>query len=210
MNRKMIRQVLVFLCTFCLTCCKPQDTLPSVLRIGVLPDENPVLLKQRYTRLVNYLSEATGVPCELVIPKDYDELLSLFLKKEIDLAYFGGFTFIQAHEKVQAVPLVMRGIDMKFQSYILVNKKLNINKLEELKGHSFAFGSRLSTSGHLMPRYYLIDKNIDPEQLFPSLATVVHTTSRLTGLSKVKWMPEPSINLLLIGCLKTRDLIQLK
>lgn len=140
--------------------------LPTTLRIGVLPDESPERLRQRYEPLLDHISEQLQISCELVIPSSYDELLSLFTDQSVDLAYFGGFTYVKARQKTGAVPLVMRRIDTRFTSYFLVTGDSTVESLQDLRGKRISFGSRLSTSGHLMPRFFLGQQNIDPESYF--------------------------------------------
>ena len=138
----------------------------SSLRIGILPDESREKLIERYTPLFEYLAVETGIPYELIIPENYDELLELFHAKKIDFAYFGGFTFVKAHIFDNAVPLVMRDVDTRFTSYFLVKGAHPAQNISDFKGKRFSFGSRLSTSGHLMPRYFLKELGIIPEVFF--------------------------------------------
>jgi len=143
------------------------EITPSVVRIGVLPDMSERNLHQRYNPLLKYLSEETGLDFKLVLPADYEELLYLFSVHEVDLALFGGLTFVRARTSYQAEPLVMRDVDTRFTSVFLVSYSSPANELADLKGSSFAFGSRLSTSGHLMPRHFMQDeKQILPEKFF--------------------------------------------
>lgn len=139
---------------------------PRSIRVGVLPDQSAEKLAARYTLLLAHLVRETGLPFELVIPADYDELLQMFYAKNIDLAYFGGLTFLKAHERSGAVPLAMRDVDARFRSYFLVNATEPATSIAEMRGGTLAFGSRLSTSGHLMPRYFMVESGIDPEGHF--------------------------------------------
>ena len=141
----------------------------SSLRIGILPDESRAKLIERYTPLFRYLAAETGIPYELIIPETYAELLELFHAKKIDLAYFGGFTFVKAHIFDNAVPLVMRDVDTRFTSYFLLKGDHPAQNISDLKGKRFSFGSRLSTSGHLMPRYFLKEMGIIPEVFFSNI-----------------------------------------
>lgn len=142
--------------------------MPDIVRIGVLPDENEAVLRERYTPLVEYLSGEVGVPFELIVPADYDELLDLFGRKEVDVAVFGGFTFLLANDRYNAVPVVMRDIDVAYESYFLAKADRADGQIEivDFKGDAFAFGASLSTSGHLMPRYFLEQEGIDAENFF--------------------------------------------
>ena len=137
------------------------------LRIGVLPDMTESELKQRYAPLMEYLSAETGLDSRLVVPADYAELMQYFGKGEVDLALFGGLTFVQANILYRAEPLVMRDVDTRFISAFVVRSNDPATELKDFKGKVFAFGSNLSTSGHLMPRYFLQhQKQIIPEQHF--------------------------------------------
>lgn len=164
-----IKILLFSLLLIFLSGCSGQDggkNLPDTLRIGVLPDESPEMLQKRYQPLFDHLSAQLGINCELVIPASYAELLTMFGDKRIDIANFGGVTFLKAHKQYHAVPLVMRDIDMRFTSYFLVRADEPGQKVTDYRNRPFSFGSRLSTSGHLMPRYFLQIDNIEPEAFF--------------------------------------------
>jgi phosphonate transport system substrate-binding protein len=92
---------------------------PEVLRVGVVPDQSPEILRQRFQPLLDYLSVEIGMPFQLVVPGDYSALLDMFQKREIDIAYFGGFTFLKARESSGARALVMRDVDTRFRSSFL-------------------------------------------------------------------------------------------
>ncbi len=138
-----------------------------VLRIGVLPDQDANVLRQRFAPLLSYLASEVGIDTSLVIPSSYDNAVQLFADGEIDLAYFGGLTFIQANFNHGAKPLIMREIDTRFTSWFLVRPDQERAKLTDYRNKKISFGSRLSTSGHLMPRYFLQHTwQIDPEVFF--------------------------------------------
>ena len=143
------------------------EATPTVLRVGVLPDVSVENLHKRYDPLLDHLSAGSGLDIKLVIPADYNELVRLFRDHEVDLVYFGGITFVQAHDLHNAEPLVMRDVDTRFTSYFLVKDGDPAHDLVDFKGKSFTFGSRLSTSGHLMPRHLMrMEKQIIPEEFF--------------------------------------------
>jgi phosphonate transport system substrate-binding protein len=143
------------------------QTAESIVRIGVLPDMNAEELQKRYTPLLRYLSEETGLEFELILPTNYAELLHFFGRGEVDLALFGGLTFVQANSLYQAEPLVMRDVDTRFISVFVIRNNDPATELNHLRGKVLAFGSTLSTSGHLMPRYFLqTNKQIIPEKYF--------------------------------------------
>lgn len=147
--------------------CSPgEEAAISVLRIGILPDQSEENLRARYAPLLVHLKDETGIPVELVVPKSYKSLLRLFSEKKIDLAYFGGFTFLKASHADGALPVVMRDVDTRFRSYFLVRADDTARNMRDKHGARLSFGSRLSTSGHLMPRHYLKQNNIEPEHFF--------------------------------------------
>jgi phosphonate transport system substrate-binding protein len=169
---KKIGQILIFITiafSFCACSANNDNTKTEelkVLRISILPDESKTKMLEHYTPLFEYLSAEIGIPYQLVLAESYDEFLELFHRKEIDLAYFGGYTFMKAHITDHAVPLVMRNVDTRFTSYFLTREDNPRQELSEFKGLTFSFGSRLSTSGHLMPRFFLKNRGIIPENFF--------------------------------------------
>lgn len=141
----------------------------GILRIGVLPDQDPEALKKRFKPVLDYLSEKLQLTCELIVPESYPDLLELFHEQKVDLAYFGGYSYVKARQRDGAIPLVMRRIDTRFTSLFIVQASNPAQTLESLENKSIAFGSSLSTSGHLMPRHFLRQKNITPESFFSSV-----------------------------------------
>lgn len=120
----------------------------------------------RHTPLLDYLEDYTALNIELLIPRDYSDLLDQFDAGHIDLAWFGGLTFTQAEARSQAVPLAFRDIDLQFTSCYLANGADTRSTVREFEGAEFSFGPQLSTSGHLMPRYFLESDGMVPEQFF--------------------------------------------
>jgi len=145
----------------------PDKITPSVLRVGVLPDENSEVLRKRYAPLLKYLSDTIGIDTQLILPSDYQELSWLFQHGQIELAYFGGLTFVQASNNSDAEALVMRDIDTRFVSYFLARPGEDKKRLSDFEGMHFSFGNQLSTSGHLMPRHFMKSEfQIEPETYF--------------------------------------------
>ncbi|MBC7699382.1 putative selenate ABC transporter substrate-binding protein [Aquabacterium sp.] len=127
----------------------------DVIRVSGIPDENPTELSRKYQPLVDHLQKHLGVKVVYVPVIDYGAAVSALAAGKIDFAWLGGFTFVQAKVMAGAKPVVMRDIDREFQSVFIANTAAGINKPEEMRGKSFSFGSKSSTSGHLFPRYFL-------------------------------------------------------
>jgi phosphonate transport system substrate-binding protein len=138
-----------------------------VFKIGAIPDQNAADLSRNMGDIARYLSEKTGLKVEYVPSVDYAALVTAFERGEMQLAWFGGLTGVQARAITpNSEAFAQRPIDEKFQAVYIAQKNLNVTKLQDLKGQSFTFGSESSTSGHLMPRYFLMEAGIDPDKDF--------------------------------------------
>nr|WP_235935266.1 putative selenate ABC transporter substrate-binding protein [Undibacterium crateris] len=136
----------------------------QVLRVSAIPDEAPTELQRKFKPLGAYLEKKLGMKVEFTPVTDYAASVEGLINKKLDMVWFGGFTFVQAkvRSKDQVIPLVQREEDEKFKSVFVTTHK-DINKLEDLKGKTFSFGSESSTSGHLMPRSFLLAAKINPD-----------------------------------------------
>lgn len=139
---------------------------PNTIRVALLPDQNKTTVIDKHKLLFEYLKQGIGIDFELIVPADYETTLKLFIDGKVDIAYFGGATFVKAEQQARAVHLISRDIDADFTSIVLVNSSIDANQLKDLKGKSFSFGSKLSTSGHLMPRFFFEERDIAAETYF--------------------------------------------
>ena len=135
-----------------------------VLRVSAIPDEAPTELQRKFKPLGNYLEKKLGMKVEFTPVTDYAAAVEALIHNKVDLVWFGGFTFVQAKVRSnnQVIPLVQREEDEKFRSVFITSDK-NIRTLEDLRGKTFSFGSESSTSGHLMPRSFLLAAKINPD-----------------------------------------------
>ncbi|MEH6434392.1 putative selenate ABC transporter substrate-binding protein [Massilia sp. DD77] len=136
----------------------------GVLRVSAIPDEAPTELQRKFKPLGDYLAKATGLKVEFTPVTDYAASVEGLIQRKIDMVWFGGFTFVQANarSKGQVTPLVQRAEDEKFRS-VFITTQPGINKLEDLRGKTLSFGSESSTSGHLMPRSFLLGAKVNPD-----------------------------------------------
>lgn len=142
----------------------------ETFKIGMIPDQNTADVARGMDSVAEYLSEKTGIKVEYVHTVDYAALVTAFERGEIQLAWFGGLTGVQARNLVpEAEAIAQRPIDEKFKSVFIAQKQLNLKSLEDLKGKTFTFGSESSTSGNLMPRYFLKEAGINPDKDFDGL-----------------------------------------
>lgn len=139
----------------------------NVLHISAIPDFDQAELTRNFDDFAAYLSEETGMEVEYVPVVDYSSVVTSFARGDIDLVWFGGLTGVQARSQVpDAEAIAQRPQDAEFQSVFIKQKGLDLNAIEDTKDISFAFGSESSTSGHLMPRYFLSEAGINPEEDF--------------------------------------------
>jgi len=142
--------------------------VPATLRMSAIPDENPTELMRIYSPFAEYLQHQIGIPVHFTPVVDYAATVEGMAANKLDLVWFGGLTHVQARVRTNntAYAIAMREEDLKFTSVFITNPQANIKSLQELKGKTFAFGSAGSTSGHTMPRYFLLKAGIVPEQDF--------------------------------------------
>ncbi|PMB84555.1 putative selenate ABC transporter substrate-binding protein [Dolosicoccus paucivorans] len=141
-----------------------------VLKISAIPDFDQTALTKGFGSFADYLAKELDMNVEYVPVTDYTAVVTGFDRGDIDLAWFGGLTTVQAqaiNDKAEAI--AQRPMDAEFKSHFIKRKDVAIDSLEDLKGHSFTFGSESSTSGHLMPRYFLEEAGINPETDFDGL-----------------------------------------
>jgi len=139
----------------------------DVIRVSGIPDENPTELSRKYQPMVDHLQKQLGVKVVYVPVIDYGAAVSALAAGKVDFAWLGGFTHVQAKVLAGAKPVVMRDIDREFQSVFIANTAAGIAKPEDLRGKSFAFGAKSSTSGHLFPRHFLSTQfHIDADKDF--------------------------------------------
>jgi len=144
----------------------------GVLRVSAIPDEAPTELQRKFTPLGDYLKKEIGMDVQFTPVTDYAAVVEGLATNKIDLAWLGGFTYVQARIRTNggAVPIVQRAEDEVFTSKFIVPIDSTAKTLADLKGKTFAFGAPSSTSGSLMPRYFLLQAGINPEKDFKTVA----------------------------------------
>ena len=144
----------------------------TTLRITTIPEEAATEQIRKFTPLASYLEKQLGMKVEFTPVTDYPAAVESLVNKKVDLAWLGGFTFVQASIRSggKVIPLAQREEDTRFQSVFIAKTSSQINKLSDMKGKQVSFGSQSSTSGHLMPRSFLLQAGIDPDQDFKRVA----------------------------------------
>lgn len=125
-----------------------------------IPDQDETRLVERFTRVADYLQSKLGVPVKYLPVKSYPAAVTAFTNDQVQLAWFGGFTGVQARRQVPGSEAIAQGAeDTKFKTFFIANTKTGLKPgkdfPQEIAGKTFTFGARASTSGRLMPEHYL-------------------------------------------------------
>ncbi len=138
------------------------------LRISAIPDQDPSELAAREEALAGYLAERLGVEVDYIPVVDYTASVNLLRAGDLDLVFYGGLTGVQARLQAPgAVLLAQRDIDAEFRSVFIANADTGLAPVDDvaglaaLRGTRFTFGSESSTSGRLMPEYFLAEAGVD-------------------------------------------------
>jgi phosphonate transport system substrate-binding protein len=135
----------------------------TVFKVTTIPEEAATEQIRKFGPIVKYLESKLGTKVEFIPVTDYPAAVEAMVNKNVDMVWFGGFTFVQASVRSggKVIPIAQRVEDTKFQSVFITKANSGIKTLADLKGKQISFGSQSSTSGHLMPRSYLMQANID-------------------------------------------------
>ena len=148
----------------------PQDKPAFVFT--AIPDQDETRLVERFTRVADYLQGRLGLPVKYLPVKSYPAAVTAFTNGQVQLAWFGGFTGVQARRQVAGSEAIAQGAeDVAFKSFFIANTKTGLAPSKEfpkaIAGKSFTFGSRASTSGRLMPEYFVRSAfGRGPEEVF--------------------------------------------
>jgi phosphonate transport system substrate-binding protein len=137
------------------------------LRIGAIPDQDPEILQRLYDAVADSMSAALDLDVSYAPVTDYAAAVSLFRTGDLDVVWFGGLTGVQARLQTPgAVPIAQRDIDAQFHSIFVVHADTGLtpsDDLTPLARRRFTYGSETSTSGRLMPAYFLKEQGVDPQ-----------------------------------------------
>jgi phosphonate transport system substrate-binding protein len=125
-----------------------------------IPDQDDTRLVERFSRFAKYLEAKLGVPVRYVPVKTYPAAVTAFINNDVQLAWFGGYTGVQARHAVPGSEAIAQGAeDVNFKSYFIANSETGLKPSKEfpagIAGKTLTFGSRSSTSGRVMPEYFI-------------------------------------------------------
>ena len=144
----------------------------TVLKVTTIPEEAATEQIRKFGPITRYLERTLGMKVEFTPVSDYPAAVEALVNRQVDLVWFGGFTHVQAQIRSggKIIPLAQREEDAQFRSVFITLSDSGIKSLADLKGKQVSFGSASSTSGHLMPRSYILQAKLDPEKDFKRVA----------------------------------------
>ena len=144
----------------------------QVFRVTTIPEEAATEQMRKFAPIAQYLERKLGLKVEFTPVTDYPAAVETLVNKRVDLAWLGGFTYVQANLRSggKIIPIAQREEDTRFQSVFIAKTSTGFKTLAALKGKQISFGSQSSTSGHLMPRSALLDAGLDPDRDFRRVA----------------------------------------
>ena len=144
----------------------------TTLRVTTIPEEAATEQMRKFGPISKYLEAKLGMKVVFTPVSDYPAAVEALVNKQVELAWLGGFTHVQAQARSggKIVAIAQREEDTKFQSVFIAKTDSGIKTLTDMKGKQVSFGSASSTSGHLMPRSFLLQNNIEPERDFKRIA----------------------------------------
>src|SRR5437867_6485349 len=145
----------------------------------MIPTTDPSKAIREMEPLIDYLSNKAGAKVEMTIPTNYAAVVEALVNDQLDVAFLGGFTYVQASKRAGVKPLVQRDRDRGFHSKFVTQPGSSIQSLADLRGRSFAFGDVNSTSGHLMPEFFMRREGVDPQVIAKAIYTGGHDATLL-------------------------------
>ena len=144
----------------------------QVFKVTTIPEEAATEQIRKFGPITKYLERTLGMKVEFTPVNDYPAAVEALVNKQVDLVWFGGFTFVQAQLRSggKVIPIAQREEDSQFRSVFITQTDSGIKTLADLKGKQVSFGSASSTSGHLMPRSFLLQAKINPDKDFKRVA----------------------------------------
>lgn len=136
---------------------------PQTLKVALLPDENASTIIKNNQPLKDYLEKTLGKKVELIVTTDYSSMIEAMRHGRLDLAYFGPLSYVLARQKSEIEPFVAlktKG-STTYQSVVIANSASGVNAIGDIKGKNMAYGDKVSTSSHLIPKSVLAEKGLE-------------------------------------------------
>lgn len=161
MKKLYIKRVKLSVCLLSCVLCFPFSLAAApVFTFTAIPDQDETQLQQRFDKVARYLERQLGVPVRYIPVKSYSAAISAFRNNQVQLAWFGGLSGVQARRLVKGSEVIAQGYeDQFFKTFFIANYRTQLPESTRLppvlNDYTFTFGSKGSTSGRLMPEFYL-------------------------------------------------------
>lgn len=185
--RRVFPACLLLVLIVALTASRPGPTGAAdapTLRLSMIPATDPGKMIRDSQLLITYLERTIAARIDMTVPLNYAAVVEAMVNDKVDIAHFGGFTYVQASARAGVKPLVQRVQDQQFHSFFITQTDSPIHALADLRGHTFAFGDVNSTSGHLMPEYFMRQAEVDPQVITRAIYTGGHDATALAVANK--------------------------
>lgn len=140
------------------------DPDPQTLKVALLPDENASTIIKNNKGLKDYLEAQLGKKIELIVTTDYSSMIEAMRHGRLDLAYFGPLSYVLARQKSEIEPfaaLKVKG-STTYQSVVIANISSGVKAVGDIQGKNVAYGDKVSTSSHLIPKSMLAEQGLNP------------------------------------------------
>ena len=160
-----MKKLLTFIAAlaFAATAHAAPDQDPETLKVALLPDENASTVIKNNQGLKDYLESQLGKKIELIVTTDYSSMIEAMRHGRLDLAYFGPLSYVLARQKSEIEPfaaLKVKG-STTYQSVVIGNISSGVKTIGDIKGKNMAYGDKVSTSSHLIPKSVLAEKGLN-------------------------------------------------
>lgn len=163
---KKLFAILITALLSCTSAYAAPDPDPATLKVALLPDENASTIIKNNKALEEYLETKLGKRIELIVTTDYSSMIEATRHGRIDLAYFGPLSYVLARQKSEIEPfaaLRSKG-STTYQSVLIANTAAGINSISDIRGKNMAYGDKVSTSSHLIPKSVLAEKGLEAKR----------------------------------------------
>ncbi|MDB5838332.1 MAG: phosphonate transporter, periplasmic phosphonate-binding protein [Herminiimonas sp.] len=129
-----------------------------------------------YRPLAQYLSKKLGRSVQLRTVDTWEGLAKSLANGETDIALLGPWGYVLANNesRAQVVATILYDGKPEYYGIIVTHPDSGINSVKDLKGKTFAFGDKGSTSGYLIPLHYFMQQGIDPDKYFSKVLYTRH------------------------------------
>ena len=155
------------------------------LRFGRVSVEDPSVTLGKYQPLMAALAKHLGRKVELVQAPSYAGMNRLLQEGQVQLGIMNAYSYVQLSEDRRFVAVAKREIrhESGYRCYILVRKDLGAASLADLRGRTFAFSEKNSTTGYLLPQLMLRSAGLVPERDLAETPVIVQHDSLILAVA---------------------------